>query len=152
MQARQILASAGALGILCGAMLAGLTPAALKPMAPPEWRKIAATQRDQQAAFYPVSLPEDLSPRIGFGNPAVHGSFARMPTEVALIEPARLPAPALREPQEVPVAETGNEAVVAELDSLNARFAAPPPEPDAPAPEPPGGATPAISDPSAPPR
>ncbi len=133
MESPQIFAGAGLLGILAGSFLAGITPATLKPMEPPEWRQLAAAQREQTAALYAYSMPEDLSPRIGFGNPALHERYVELASAEVSFAPAPLAErPAALPPAPEPIPQTGNEETIANLKAVSDGFDSPPadqPEP-----------------------
>lgn len=124
MQSSHIFAGSGVLGISAGIMLAALTPATMKPMEQPEWRKNAMVLRQQTESLYAYSMPQDLSPRVGFGNAALHDQYAKMSTEIAWAEPVGRPQPMpdYRPVEVEPVARTGNEATIASLDAVNAGF------------------------------
>jgi hypothetical protein len=128
MKAAQVLASAGILGIAGGGALAALTPVELRPTADPAWRTRAMVLREETSALYNWSMPQELSPRVGFGNPALHDDYARNVWQaeppVAVIAPQ---PPAYAEPE--PVTMTGNEQTVADLAELGEALPAPEPAP-----------------------
>lgn len=119
-----IFAVAAGLGLLSGLVLAEHTPTQLKPMKQPEWRERAAALREEAEALYVFSMPEELSPSVGYGNPAWHAEHARMTTR-AVWQPLSLPpySPGDLEPKAdfppPPTPLTGNESTIAELRRLN---------------------------------
>lgn len=120
------LSGAALLGIFSGLALAGLTPTDPLPTKQPEWRGRAASLRAETESLYAWSMPQDLSPTTGYGNPAYHQLAVEVRYDPPWPVSPQLPvySPARNEP--TPPVQTGNKATIAELEALNESFDQPP--------------------------
>lgn len=116
------ISGAALLGIFSGLALAGLTPTDPLPTKQPEWRGRAASLRAETEALYVWSLPEDLSPTTGYGNPAYRQAAVEVRYDPYWRVSPPLPAHPTVRVEEVPPMQTGNEATIAELEALNESF------------------------------
>ena len=122
MHSPPILSGAALLGIFSGLVLAGITPTTPLPTKQPEWRGRAASLRAETESLYAWSMPQDLSPAVGYGSPLTHQAavYARYDPEWR-VSP-QLPAYSAQLVEETPPVQTGNEPTVAELDALAESF------------------------------
>lgn len=132
MHSTPLLSGAALLGIFSGLVLAGLTPTSPLPTKQPDWRGRAANLRAETESLYSRSMPEDLSPTVGYGNPAYHQAAVEVRYDPHWRVSPQLPVyPSARVEETRPV-QTGNEATIAELEALNESFDQPPEQPRLP--------------------
>lgn len=127
MNARPIFAGAACAGLMFGTLLAAATPVEFKPMDQPEWRTRAMALREETSQAFAYSMPEDLSPKVGWGNPAVNDRYAKLTAQDDYwIDPTPVAPPrqvAYREfPQDEVTVRTGNESTIAQLKSTSDDF------------------------------
>jgi len=123
MHSTPLLSGAALLGIFSGLVPAGITPTAPLPTKQPEWRGKAASLRAETESLYAWSMPEDLSPTVGYGNPAYHQAAVQVRYEPQRqARAASLPPYPPVEFVEEPPVRTGNEATIAEMEALNDSF------------------------------
>jgi len=122
MHSPPIFSGAALLGIFAGLVLAGITPTSPVPTKQPEWRTRAADLRVETESLYAWSMPQDLSPSVGYGSPSFHRAavYARYDPQWRVAP--QLPAYPDRQVKEAPPLRTGNEATVAELKALSESF------------------------------
>lgn len=122
MHSSPIISGAALLGIFSGLVLASMTPTAPLPTKQPEWRERAAGLRAETESLYAWSMPEDLSPTVGYGSPSYHQTAVQIRYDPQwLARPAPMPAEPPPEFEDQSP-RTGNEATIAELEALNDSF------------------------------
>lgn len=122
MHSTLLLSGAALLGIFSGLALARFTPTDPLPTKQPEWRGRAAGLRAETEALYAWSMPQELSPTAGYGNPAYHQAAVEVRYDSHWRDSSQLPAyPSARIEETRPV-QTGNEGTIAELEALNESF------------------------------
>lgn len=132
MHSTPLLSGSALVGIFSGLVLAGLTPTSPPPTKQPDWRGRAASLRAETESLYAWSMPQDLSPRTGYGNPAYHQAAVEVRYDPYWRVSPQLPAyPPARSEKTLSV-QTGNEATIAELEALNESFERPPEQAELP--------------------
>ncbi|WP_374589903.1 hypothetical protein [Novosphingobium sp.] len=114
------------LGIFSGLVLAGITPTSPLPTKQPEWRTRAASLRAETESLYAWSMPQDLSPSVGYGSPSYHQAAVYARYDPQWRVSPQLPSQPALQVEEAPPVLTGNEATVAELEVLGESFDQPP--------------------------
>ena len=122
MHSAPLLSGSALLGIFSGLLLAGMTPTSPLPTKQPDWRGRAANLRAETESLYAWSMPEDLSPRVGFGNPAYHQAAVEVRYDPHWRVSPQLPAYPSAPVEEARPVRTGNEATIAELETLGESF------------------------------
>lgn len=127
-----LLSGSALFGIFSGLVLAGLTPTSPPPTKQPDWRGRAANLRAETESLYAWSMPEDLSPGVGYGNPAYHQAAVEVRYDADWRVSPQLPAHPSAPVEEARPVRTGNEATIAELETLNESFDRPPEQAELP--------------------
>lgn len=131
MHSPPIFSGAALLGIFSGLVLAGITPTSPLPTKQPEWRTRAASLRAETESLYAWSMPQDLSPSVGYGSPSYHQAAVYARYDPQWRVSPQLPVYAPAQVEEAPPVQTGNEAIVAELEVLGESFDQPPEQAEA---------------------
>lgn len=126
MHSPPIFSGAALLGIFSGLVLAGITPTSPLPTKQPEWRTRAASLRAETESLYAWSMPQDLSPSVGYGSPSYHPAAVYARYDPQWRVSPQLPVYAPAQVEEAPPVRTGNEATLAELEALGESFDQPP--------------------------
>lgn len=122
MHSPPIFSGAALLGIFSGLVLAGITPTSPLPTKQPEWRTRAASLRTETESLYAWSMPQDLSPSVGYGSPSFHQAAVYARYDPQWRVSPQLPVYAPAQVEEAPPVLTGNEATLAELEALGESF------------------------------